>query len=460
MRDGRRYRQSTGVPVGVRGREAQLRREEAERARDEILAPVQLRDKADRLASLVRREKEAERAATTAGRIPLAEVWERFPYNRAQPGRMRKAGTPLKPSTILGNRLGWEKFVKWATDPTGAGERARVRLAASKHADPRIALQDVTPALAKAYADWLVAQGFIASRRKVLIQVANVEYRLAGVPSPFDGMAATIELQEPESREPFTKEEVRRMLDAAEGEWKGFLAVCYYTGLRAGDAAHLRHANRGWNEVEGRPVRVLNVLTIKRLKQVRIIEHPALTTILEEVLPRRPADTQAYLFPTIAAKHEKDGPGLSKQFRQFMERALGEIQVGEDGTVKVVVPTATRRRAEGMGVRRASIKGLHSFRHSLATESAQAGVPMTVVQGWLGHSSPAITAIYAGHASLAAQRQLVEAVSLSTALPVPYGAAEDPAEVLRRVLSLVEGMTPENFKERRAEVLALAGGRA
>ena len=52
-------------------------------------------------------------------------------------------------------------------------------------------------------------------------------------------------------------------------------------------------------------------------------------------------------------------------------------------------------RSSGEGRNRAaSVRGFHSFRVAFVTDCARVGVPLGLVQSWLGHSSPETTRIY------------------------------------------------------------------
>lgn len=446
---GKRNRRSTGILVG-KGPEAKKNLAAAKAVRDELVAPYKAGAEADLRAALVERQKSADEKAQERmavvieqeSRIPLCEAWARFPYNVSQAGWGRTAGLPLSPRNIHENELAWGQFVDWVREVHGPGH----------------SMQEVTEEWASAYARHLQSKGLSPQRQRVLLLVCNVMFRLAGIPSPFPSKPVTGKAKV-EGREVFTKEQVRRMLDAATGEWKGFLAVLYYTGLRAGDAVLLAHGNRRGGRIF--------VTTSKTDTDLVLDEAEELTAILDEVLDRRPLGKSVPLFPTLAAEYRgKGSAALSRRFESFMRRTLGEYQEGGDGE-QVFVPfqnTEERKR----GLRSVSRYGLHSFRHALATESCRAGVSIATVQRWLGHSSPTITAIYANHADEEERKKMQLATSLygmvkaASALPAASESGDALAgklEALRKVLGEVAaglgGMTEMSWRADRDRLVAL-----
>ena len=425
-------------------------KDQAEEFRKQLLAPYKAEDQAAVRAALVEAAKSAEAVAeeelakveAEAARVPLAEAWKRHPYTVKQPGWGRTAGEPLSPRNIHENELAWGQFTDWFKRRHKAG----------------MAMQDVRKEDADAYAKHLAGKGLTKSRQRVLLLVCNVMFRLAGIPSPF----AEVHLpkaQRAESREAFTREQVARMLSAASGEWRGFLAAMYYCGLRAGDAATLTHRNR----VEGRDgIRKIRVVTDKTGAEVEVLENPELTRILDEVTERHPTGKLAPLFPELAKEYrEKGSAALSRRFEKFMGRALGEWQEGDDGAQKFMPFVGVEERVGG--VRNVSRYGLHSFRHALAHEAAREGIALGAVQKVLGHTSPTITAIYARHADEAEQKRLQAAVSLTDA-PEACKAVAVPVRVdgvsgailgaVRDILTAASSMTAETWQDARMSILA------
>lgn len=374
-----RNRRCTGIAVGKGKTEKAGSRKRAEKVLADLVAPYRAATEADVRAGLAARQRAAEevaeaekaRAAAVLARIPLADAWKRHPYTESQCTRGRLRVFRLSERNVTENKGAWDKFKRWAMGRLGDDA----------------AMQDVTPEMAAEYSRWLQDQGLTPQRHNKLITTAGVMYRIAGVPSPFAGIP---KLREPpaEHREPFTREQVARLLGAAEGEWKGFLAVLYYTGLRRGDAVLLRQEQR--DRVHGK----IRAVTLKTETLVEPVELPALTAILDEVCRGR----TGYLFPHLAAEYRQNPNGISDAFRRFMMRVLGE---GFEG-----------REARKGGKRRISRYGLHSFRHSFASHAAAAGVPLGVVQRCLGHASAEITRIYTHYGDARALMNLLKGVEL------------------------------------------------
>ncbi len=430
--NGKSYMVSTGVKVGEKGS-----KEAARAVLEEKLAPFKIKSDADRKAAFANRAAEAEgavdviRAAEDAekARIPLADAWKEHPYEWSQPKKPDSPIHRLSPRNVRENECAWERFVSWVKETHGTG----------------LAMQDVTPAMAQAYADSLKAEGLTASRHNLLLTVAGVMYRLAGVPSPFVAVKK-LKPQAAESREPFTREQVKRLLAAASGEWKGFLSTLYFTGLRAGDAVQLKAEQR--DRAKGK----LRVLTSKTGAKVEQLENPELTAILEEVAPKV---KKGFLFPKLAQDYQRNPAGLSQRFTRYVARLLGETEETEEGARFEAFETTAERVG---GKRRISRYGLHSMRHSFASHAAERGVPLAVVQKYLGHASEAITQIYANHATDEAARELVAAVRLDDekedADPAPAPA---PAPIDAATLAAMLAGADAGTLEKVAELLKKGG---
>jgi hypothetical protein len=91
----------------------------------------------------------------------------------------------------------------------------------------------------------------------------------------------------------------------------------------------------------------------------------------------RPGRTPRYLFPGSMMNRNGDRPYNAGQFRSLLTElaARSGIRDGDGRTI--------------------DLQRTHTFRHTAATSLLNAGVPLHVVQRWLGHLTPAMTMAYA-----------------------------------------------------------------
>ncbi len=334
----------------------------AEDASRALLSPLAFKDKAKRLRELATALRTAEDEATEAERtiaerrereeaernkLPIAKAWERFPYIEATRGDVARA---LSPQTVKDNASHWRTFAAWAE---GQGIRA---------------LEDIEARHVAAFSKHL-REEVTANRHNKILATCSVVCRLAGRPDPF--AAAKKYRAEPVHRENLEPDEIRAVIEAAPGEFRRLLILATFTGLRLGDCATMQWEGIHLDENGGRIIR----RTSKTRKTVSFPIHPDLRAELERTPPEERAGA---VCPELAELYHREPQRISKRMRQLFEGCELETRI-EAGK--------GRKRA-------ASVRGFHSLRHSFATECARAGVPLGLVQSWLGHNSPEITRIY------------------------------------------------------------------
>ena len=142
------------------------------------------------------------------------------------------------------------------------------------------------------------------------------------------------------------------------------LLTMLYTGLRLGDAATL---TAGMVDVKG------GWLERRMAKTGRAVRFPLHPALLAELAPRvEAAGEGGELFPDLAQIQRHGQGGLSKQIHRLMG-AAGIL----DGA-----------HAPGEFC-------AHCLRTTFASMCAERGVPLGVIQSWLGHASQEVTRIYA-----------------------------------------------------------------
>ena len=188
-----------------------------------------------------------------------------------------------------------------------------------------------------------------------------------------------------QSRQPFTVEQVKAILKAAEGDWRGAIMMALYTGARLQDVADMR-----WESVDLQN-KWIAFRAGKTKQRLKLPMHEALHDFLLE-LPA-PDSGKEFLFPSLAGKRTGGKSGLSMAFSRIMERAhvRGEVV----------------RERQGEKGRSVNSLSFHSFRHTLTSIMANAGVPVEVRQKFTGHASAEMNQHYTHH-EIATLRAAIE----------------------------------------------------
>ena len=190
---------------------------------------------------------------------------------------------------------------------------------------------------------------------------------------PWDGVRLLAD--DSRSRRELTLDEVRRLIDAAEGEWRRLFLVGIYTGLRLGDSCLLE-----WKDIDLERG-ILQVIPRKTRKHahgrpVTIPIHPALAEMLKEEQVES-TERCEYVLPGIAAAYLEGRWKISEPLKRIFRRAGITMSVRVEGR-RTKTPLAT----------------FHSLRHTFVSTAANAGVPLATVASIVGHSSTAMTRHY------------------------------------------------------------------
>ena len=165
------------------------------------------------------------------------------------------------------------------------------------------------------------------------------------------------------------------LLRSADADWKGAIMVALYTGARLRDVVNMR-----WESVDLQS-KWISFRVGKTKQRLTLPMHDALHDYLL-ALPA-PDNGKAFLFPSLAGKGTGGRSGLSMAFGRIMERAKVRGEVA-------------RKRAGEAG-RTVNSLSFHSFRHTLTSIMANAGVPVEVRQKFTGHASAEMNQHYTHH---------------------------------------------------------------
>jgi integrase len=178
---------------------------------------------------------------------------------------------------------------------------------------------------------------------------------------------------EESKRRPFTMAEIKRILKAANEEWRGLILFGLYLGQRLGDLAGLT-----WRAVNLES----NEIAFKTKKTGRRIVLPLVQPLVDYLASLPSSDNpNAPIFPKAKTKSTAS---LSNQFREILVDA-GLVEPRD-------YRTATTKGLSG--ARESSEISFHSLRHSAVTMLKASGLSDVFAREIVGHDSEAVSRHY------------------------------------------------------------------
>lgn len=359
---GKRVPFNLGVPVeGVRPSSLKLKGDEAfERSRQnaleaekkivlEVASPALAIEKRDRVVELARGEKK-----DLVRLEDLEEIWKTTASIKSR--RLPKQSTQRNAASYFAS------FIDYMDEC----HRGVV--------DHRL----VTAKMATGWVQWLQQKNYpvvtIEKYVATLRAAFNRANRRSGwTENPFRELA----LPEPDStvahREPFARQEMDRILTAAEQEpvIGGAVVTMANSGMRRHDAACLK-----WRDVslaEG----WIKVRAGKTSTEIEFPIFPRLRRVLETA--RKTSGSHEYVFPDAAAIFTADKDNRNAfllRFRTILKAA--GIDYDERNAA---------RKVHGKRLRRASISGPHALKTTFVTLALDAGIPIEMLQKIVGNKA-------------------------------------------------------------------------
>ena len=318
-----------------------------------------------------------------ATRLPLAEAWHHYEMS---PNRR-----DLAPSTLDSKRIVWMGFARWM-------EKNHIEIG---H------LAEVTES---AVAEYLAEfrchhsastyNGHVCVLREIFRVLAD---KAGIIHDPWASVC--LRADDSMSRRELSLDEVGRLYEAAskEGtEWKLLLMTGIYTGMRLGDCCRLK-----WEDVylERGVIQVIPEKT-KKHAHGRPVTIPIHTELAALISLTPPEERKGFVNPAIAESYTQSKWRLDEGLRRIFKTANITMSIRVEGRCRKTV-----------------VASFHSLRHTFVSLSANAGVPLPVVQSIVGHCSTAMTRHYY-HENETVLRQAVDAIPA-----IGAGAACKPAVV-------------------------------
>ena len=308
-------------------------------------------------------------------RLPLADVWNSYVMS---PDR-----NELAPATLNAKRIVWMHFAKWM----------------EHYYLPVKDLAGINHEMISEYLTLLRSDlcgstynGRVCVLREIFHTLANK----AGLEDdPWEGVR--LRPDDCHSRRELTMDELKRLLAAAKkagSEWHKLFLIGIYTGLRLGDCCRL-----DWSSVniaQG----IIQLIPSKTRRHahgrpITIPIHQALGAALLETIQSPIPNPQSLAGPVLPAISE-----LYRAGRYTVSDRLSAIFKAANITTSIQIEGRKRRTP---------VATFHSLRHSFVSFSANAGVPLHIVQSIVGHESTAMTRHYY-HENLTALQQAVKAI--------------------------------------------------
>ncbi|NCC51776.1 MAG: site-specific integrase [Spartobacteria bacterium] len=301
-----------------------------------------------------------------------------------------------------------------------------------------VAMQDVTPDISGAFANWLKKNYSPGTFNKyirflhLMWKTLEKQIRLKGdAGNPWSERHITRQglKGKTHARKELTIHQLRTILEQAEGDFKLLLALGVFTGLRLADCCTL-----AWGEVDldrGIIKRVPRKVATRTDKKVKV----GIPAYLSALLSQTPvAGRTGYVLPDMAEQYDRNNTVITNRVQKHFE------QCG-------ITTHSTRKYNSGRTVVDA---GFHSLRHSYISLHAEAGTPQAVLKDLAGHGNIAMTEHYE---HLRDETAILHAKSFPAldAMPEP---APGPTQA-ERVRRLVEGMTAKNWEKNRGELLKI-----
>lgn len=199
----------------------------------------------------------------------------------------------------------------------------------------------------------------------------------------------------------FTREQASRIISASDEPYRTMFAVAWVTGLRAGELLALGTADL---DFERKTIHV-NKSADDNTRQIRQPKTKKSTATLP-----MPSALEAVLRNYLAHHWKPNPAGL------LFSNRRGTHPRWRDNVVKYGLKPVLKK----LGIPTTET-GLHAFRHGLATELAESGAPVPVLQSQMRHADVRTTLAVYAHVIPQSQRDTMERIGQSISTVVPIG---------------------------------------
>ena len=231
--------------------------------------------------------------------------------------------------------------------------------------------------------------------------------------NPFDFDKLQLKKSNPNKRQAFSQEDINKVFATGNDFVKDIFTIGLNTGLRTGDICTLTK-----NDIDLKHKIVKRILN-KTGEEVIIYILPEFETFLKEKIKSSPDD---YILPEHAQLYSNQNKRSEISAR--VKTLLNTLNI--ENLVKI------------KGQKGASIKDIHSLRHTFIYEASKNGVPLHVIQSIVGHSAIEMTLYYSEHTQLTEIKEAMQKMNLSA----PTQSKED----IKELVDSLQGLSPEKLE--------------
>ena len=164
--------------------------------------------------------------------------------------------------------------------------------------------------------------------------------------------------------------------------------------------------------------------------------HTALRVVLAEAAPEKRGE---YVMPEIARDYERRRTNITNRVQLLLE------------SCKI----KTLRDRKGPCARRIVEVGYHSLRHAFVSLCAEGRVPLSVVQGLIGHTTAGMTEKYF-HLSAGAATAAIESLpSVTGEIIQPLALPPPQADIREQVRAALDKLNGKNWREIKRGMLVI-----
>ncbi len=241
----------------------------------------------------------------------------------------------------------------------------------------RLPMTGITSAHIEGFLSWRLKQNVAPRTASVDIKTLSIAFHRAeryGVILKNPVTAVDPPKAVSSEREPFTDEDVKKLLDTVgfKSEWFTLIMMGIFTGARLGDCARMKWANVSFQE---------RMLTYEQKKTGKVVRVPLVEDLYEHLNFKREFIDGDYICPELAERGSGGKHGLSESFNRIVKRANIDPQ-----------------QIQGKGKQKFNRLTFHSLRHSFNAALANAGVSQELRMKLTGHSSVGMNDRYTHHA--------------------------------------------------------------